>query len=324
MQPVRAVDVDGKSPWRERPPPRRRLLVAIVLSVSAIILMGAAVAVRHFARTRAADDAPYDDEAKLRERAQLPPLAVVPPKDLTLPEVKAGIPLPTQDLVITVSKTMLALEGQDIVPVPADPRRGFDAKYKRSGPTDVYVQPLALALEWARKYPPMVDRPAAMTLLVDASIPYRLLVEVLFTLGQNEWSIFHFGAMHEGKVVGLADAHPPRTGHPRAPAERNPLALTVLVVPDGFSLKASGGNVAPGCRDTGPGIAIPKTTAGGYDYAGLRACAAKLKSASPEFAKETQFVVSASPETPYGAVVTAIETLEEGDLFEDVMFGVAR
>src|SRR6187402_1698951 len=35
------------------------------------------------------------------------------------------------------------------------------------------------------------------------------------------------------------------------------LNLTVFIVPDGFSLKASGGNIAPGCSGVGPGIGIP-------------------------------------------------------------------
>jgi len=324
MDPVPAVDADSKEPWREPSPPRRRRLVVLVVLVAAIVLAGSACAARRFTASRANDDAPFDDEKKLRDRAQHPPLVLVPPKDITLPEVSGGLPLVTEDLVITVSKTMLALEGQDIVPVPADFRRGFDAKYKRTGANDLYVQPLALALQWASKYPPMVGRPAGMTLLVDGAVPYRVLVEILFTLGQNEWTVFHFGAMHAGKLVGLRDTKPPRAGGSRSPPPRSGLGLTVLAIPDGFSIKARGGNVAPGCQDTGPGIAIPKTAAGGYDYAGLRACVAKLKAVAPEFAAETEVVISANPDTAFNVIVTMMDTLAQGDLFPDVMFGIAR
>src|SRR6476469_11079264 len=53
------------------------------------------------------------------------------------------------------------------------------------------------------------------------------------------------------------DTYPPRAGSgARAPTTPT-LGLTILIVPDGFSMKARGGNVAPGCADTGPGIAIP-------------------------------------------------------------------
>src|SRR6476469_2528810 len=60
------------------------------------------------------------------------------------------------------------------------------------------------------------------------------------------------------------DTNPPRAGGAGARAPTTPtLGLTVIVVPDGFSLKARGGNVAPGCNDTGPGIAIPKAAGAG-------------------------------------------------------------
>jgi biopolymer transport protein ExbD len=323
MDPVTAVDVGSKEPWREGPPRRSRLFVALLVFVAAAVVAGAALAVRRFAEPRAADDAPYDDEKKLRDRALHPPVAIVAPKDINLPEVSGGVTIPPQDLVLTISKTMLAVEGEDIVPVPADPRKGFDAKYKRSGPADLHVRPLAMVMDWALRYPPMVGRPAAMTLLVDRDVPYRLLVEVMFTLGQSEWAVFHLGALHQGKVVGLKDPKVPRASAGRPQAARGGLGLTVLVVADGFSMKARGGNVAPGCQDVGPGLAIPKTAAG-YDYVALRACAAKLKSAAPEFASEKEVVISASPDIAYGALVTTVDTLQADELFPEVMFGLAR
>src|SRR3954464_206537 len=67
------------------------------------------------------------------------------------------------------------------------------------------------------------------------------------------------------------DTYPPRAASgARAPTTPT-LGLTVLVVPDGFSIKASGGNVAPGCNDRGPGVAIPKKD-NDYDYAGMKNC----------------------------------------------------
>src|SRR5215216_4729485 len=83
------------------------------------------------------------------------------------------------------------------------------------------------------------------------------------------------------------DTNPPRAGSgARAPTTPT-LGLTVIVVPDGFSLKAKGGNVAPGCETTGSGIAIPiKNGAASepydrYDFDALKTCAEKLKTASP-------------------------------------------
>src|SRR5271165_6756869 len=55
------------------------------------------------------------------------------------------------------------------------------------------------------------------------------------------------------------DTFPPKAGGSGARAPTTPtLGLTVIVVPEGFSLKARGGNVAPGCSDTGPGLAVGK------------------------------------------------------------------
>ncbi len=79
---------------------------------------------------------------------------------------------------------------------------------------------------------------------------------------------------------------------PDVPSEA--LNLTVLVVNDGFSLKASGGNVAPGCQGIGAGIAIPKK-GGKYDYDALTECAARLKNANPEFRDENQAYINAQP-----------------------------
>lgn len=123
------------------------------------------------------------------------------------------------------------------------------------------------------------------------------------------------------------DTYPPRAGSgARAPTTPT-LGLTILVVPDGFSMKARGGNVAPGCNDTGPGIAIPKKE-GEYDFAGLKACAAKLKSAAPEFKDEMGVTISANPPIPYQAVVSTMDAVRKNvegeDMFPDVTFGVAR
>jgi biopolymer transport protein TolR len=90
------------------------------------------------------------------------------------------------------------------------------------------------------------------------------------------------------------DSYPPRAGGGagRTPTTKT-LSLTVIIVNEGFSIKASGGNVAPGCSDTGPGLAIPKK-GNDYDFEGLRDCAAKLKSAAPEFESEEQVTIPRS------------------------------
>jgi biopolymer transport protein TolR len=105
------------------------------------------------------------------------------------------------------------------------------------------------------------------------------------------------------------------------------LNLTVLIVNDGFSLKASGGNIAPGCQGPGPGIAIPMKN-GKYDLDSLNICAARLKGSSPDYADENQVYITANPGTDYQTIVDVIDALRttpQGDvLFDNVNFKVPK
>jgi biopolymer transport protein ExbD len=123
------------------------------------------------------------------------------------------------------------------------------------------------------------------------------------------------------------DTFPPRAGSgARAPSTPT-LGLTVLIVPDGFSLKARGGNVAPGCNDTGPGVAIPRKE-NDFDYDALKTCVTKLKATSADFNDEMGVTISANPPIPYQVVISTMDAVrnnEQGDpLFPEVSFGIAR
>jgi biopolymer transport protein ExbD len=133
--------------------------------------------------------------------------------------------------------------------------------------------------------------------------------------------------------LSTIDTFPPKAGGAGARAPTTPtLGLTILIVPDGFSVKARGGNVAPGCNDTGSGLAVGRTTnAEGkqdWDYATLTKCVAKLKASSAEFETETQVTVSANPNISYQTVISTIDAIREDEngkeLFPDVQFGLAR
>lgn len=125
------------------------------------------------------------------------------------------------------------------------------------------------------------------------------------------------------------ETQPPASGGSgvRKEIESKALNLTVLIVNDGFSIKAAGGNVAGGCEGVGPGLAIPFKS-GAYDYDGLTDCATKLKQSSSDFADETQVYISANPGTDYQTLISTIDALRstrQGDaLFTDVNFKVPR
>jgi biopolymer transport protein TolR len=125
------------------------------------------------------------------------------------------------------------------------------------------------------------------------------------------------------------DSTPPSLGGKgvRAAAQSNALNLAILIVNEGFSLKASGGNIATGCSAPGPGLAVPKQ-GNDYDYATLTDCAKRLKDASADFKDETQVTITANPGIDYQTLIRAIDAVrrsKEGeDLFPDVHFGVPR
>ena len=108
---------------------------------------------------------------------------------------------------------------------------------------------------------------------------------------------------------------------------RKALNLTVLIVDQGFSLKAEGGNVGPGCEGRTAGLTLPKR-GGEFDYAGLQRCASKLKGSAPEFEEEQVAFLAGNPEIPYAIFIQAMDALrasETGDeLFPEIQFKVTR
>lgn len=125
------------------------------------------------------------------------------------------------------------------------------------------------------------------------------------------------------------ETNPPRAGGAGARAPTTPtLGLSILIVPEGFSIKARGGNVSSGCSDVGAGLAVTKTGAGEYDYTSLNQCVRKLKGLSPDFKDETSVTISGNPNVPYQVVISTIDAVRRADngdeLFPDVNFGVVR
>lgn len=131
-------------------------------------------------------------------------------KDLTLPKSVMQSEPSQEGVVVIVSKSQI-LVGEDPTPIVVLPNReqlaqsGVDAKYKRSGPNDLYIVPLANALSHARETDKAIraakglDPSSSEAIVVaDATTPYRLLIEVLFTLGQSEFGKYHLMVLSGG------------------------------------------------------------------------------------------------------------------------------
>jgi biopolymer transport protein TolR len=125
------------------------------------------------------------------------------------------------------------------------------------------------------------------------------------------------------------DTTPPAIGGKgKSDVASKALNLSAFVTDDGISLKTSGGNIAPGCQGTGAGITFPIQNNGGervHDFAGINACAKKLKTASPDFKDETQVTITAKSNIDYGTIIDTMDALRkngEEELFPDVHFGV--
>lgn len=143
--------------------------------------------------------------------------------DLKLPKsVSMGEPK-EEGIAIFVSKTQV-LVGDNPDPVLLLPGRdvlassGVDARYKRNGANDLYIVPLANALQSVREQDKAIRTAKGLdaekseaVIIADATTPYRLLLEVLFTLGQSE-----FGKFHLMVLSGNAKLASPQPGPLRA------------------------------------------------------------------------------------------------------------
>jgi biopolymer transport protein ExbD len=124
-------------------------------------------------------------------------------KDMTLPTSIITTEPSSDGTSVLISKTQI-LVGEDTHPVVMLPGRdslaqsGIDAKYKRNGPNDLYIVPLANALQSARQTDKLIRQAKGLDassseaiVIADNTTPYRLLIEVLFTLGQSEYAKYH-------------------------------------------------------------------------------------------------------------------------------------
>jgi len=125
-------------------------------------------------------------------------------KDLMLPK-SVIVSQPAQEGVrVTVSKSQILVGDEKVLDLPNSQslaQSGVEARYKR-GANSLYIVPLGNSLQEARKLDRAVREAKGLDpssseaiIIADNTTPYRLFVEVLFTLGQNEFGKYHLMVM---------------------------------------------------------------------------------------------------------------------------------
>lgn len=130
--------------------------------------------------------------------------------DLRLPGSAFKTPPPSDGIRVTVSKSQILVGDEKIVSLPGREslvQTGAGERNKRA-PADPYIVPLGNALLNARKLDKAVraakgqDATFSEAIVVaDSTTPFKLLSEVLFTLGQCEFGKFHLMVM-QAKPAG--------------------------------------------------------------------------------------------------------------------------
>jgi len=130
--------------------------------------------------------------------------AVPQSRDLMLPKSIIQTQPSQEGVRVTISKTQILVGNDKVLDLPNSQslaQSGVEARHKR-GANSLYIVPLGNALASARQ----IDRalreakgldPASSeaVIVADSTIPYRLFIEVLFTLGQNEFGKYHLMVM---------------------------------------------------------------------------------------------------------------------------------
>jgi biopolymer transport protein ExbD len=125
-------------------------------------------------------------------------------------------------------------------------------------------------------------------------------------------------------LTSSVDVRPPSG---RIARESRPVALNVVIVPAGFVVSAFGQRLGAGCESSGSGLAVGRSENGDYDFAGLRACAERIRSSASNSDGEREVVITANPEVEFQTIVRAMDALRgsgERPLFPMVAFGVPQ
>ncbi len=125
--------------------------------------------------------------------------------DLTIPKSVLDTEPSQEGVRVTISKSQILVGESAVLQLPGRQslvQAGVGARHKQGGPNDLYIVPLGSALQEARKIDKAVQQAkgkdfsmSEAVIIADQTTPWRLLIEVLFTLGQSEYGRYHLMVM---------------------------------------------------------------------------------------------------------------------------------
>ena len=131
--------------------------------------------------------------------------------DLRLPTSVAKSDPHQEGVTLTISKSQILVGDQKIVTLPgreSQAQTGVGAQHKRGGPNDLYIVPLGNVMLAARRTDAALRKAKGLDpstseaiIIADKGTPYRLFIEVLFTLGQSEFGKYHLMVI-QSKTLG--------------------------------------------------------------------------------------------------------------------------
>ena len=131
--------------------------------------------------------------------------------DLRLPASVAKSDPHQEGVTVTISKSQILVGDQKIVTLPgrdSQVQTGVGTQHKRNGPNDLYIVPLGNVLQTARRTDVALRRAKGLDtsgseaiIIADRTTPWRLFIEVLFTLGQSEFGKYHLMVI-QSKTLG--------------------------------------------------------------------------------------------------------------------------
>lgn len=130
--------------------------------------------------------------------------AVPQSDDLRLPKSILTAQPSQEGVRVTISKTQILVGSTSVLTLPSRTELASSGANSRDKPRpdSLYIVPLGNALREARKTDKVVRQAKGLepsfseaVIIADETTPYRLFVEVLYTLGQSEFGRYHLMVM---------------------------------------------------------------------------------------------------------------------------------